>query len=426
MSGRDARRPGRRQVWLAVAILALAALGEWLFLRRYALGSDLKAVWLAGQFWSAGHSGQVYPADMGIFTMYPPSDWIPFLRSRYGDAGAVFPYLYPPLWAALSGWLTGANFGAIAAVALPVNLALLSGTVWLAMRASGGALSPPAHVALAALMLGFTPIGALALLEAQPHILVSFLLVATVERSRAGAQATAGAALALAAALKLFPAAFALFFLARGERRALMSFAVAGLALAGASVALAGWPLHRAFLAQISTISDTVFVTRASITVEAVLAQLTAFDRLTFVPSLHDRWTPDRLTGWFVMPRPESWRLAGSLALIAGLGVIALAFRRADADARATGLWPLAFVLAAVLAPIGWIYYLIPVVVFLPALFARVGPWLGGAIVTMGSLPAFLPVPDIPGLTFPFPVLMLGSVLLWALGFALAARSGRA
>ncbi|MDX1739050.1 MAG: glycosyltransferase 87 family protein, partial [Alphaproteobacteria bacterium] len=50
----------------------------------------------------------------------------------------------------------------------------------------------------------------LALRENQPQILVSFLILLAIERERAGWNIAGGAALALAASIKLYPALFAL------------------------------------------------------------------------------------------------------------------------------------------------------------------------------------------------------------------------
>ncbi len=100
--------------------------------------------------------------------------------------------------------------------------------------------------------------------------LLAFVLLA--ERYDIGA----GAVLALAAAIKLSPVLLVLIFVMERRWRALASFVAVGGALALASVALAGWPLHAAFLEKISTVAGQVYFSRIVVSLELVLYQIGA------------------------------------------------------------------------------------------------------------------------------------------------------
>jgi hypothetical protein len=77
-------------------------------------------------------------------------------------------------------------------------------------------------------------------LYGQQHVLVLFLLTWAAWMHRRGKDAGSGAALAMAAVLKVYPALFAVFFLVRGRWRALAGFCVAGAALSLLGVAVLG------------------------------------------------------------------------------------------------------------------------------------------------------------------------------------------
>ena len=88
-------------------------------------------------------------------------------------------------------------------------------------------------------------------LNGQMHLLVFFLLTLALWLSRRNWPTTAGVSVAMAAALKLYPALFLFFFLRKKQWKALAG-ATGGLAiLAALSVYLFGWNVHRIYLVEI-------------------------------------------------------------------------------------------------------------------------------------------------------------------------------
>ena len=105
-----------------------------------------------------------------------------------------------------------------------INAVLLVSTVALAWRATGAKLHFAAFTILGTVMLGSSFVGVLGLMENQPQILVSFLIILALERSRSAAPIAAGLALALAAALKGTPHSLRFFGWRRGTgKRRLLS-----------------------------------------------------------------------------------------------------------------------------------------------------------------------------------------------------------
>ena len=236
--------------------------------------ADLMATWLAGQFLAAGQPEQVYPAMTDTFQMYPPSEWRAFMAREYQYEGPIFPFLYPPIWAKLGELLAPVNFWRLTAVVLVINSTLLIATVHLAYRATKSTMHPAIFAALALFFLFGNHIGTIALQQNQPQILVSFLLVLVVERMRNHAPVFAGVALAIAAAIKIYPVFFALFWLFSREKRAFGAFVVAGALIGATSVIWAGWPLHQVFLDQVRLISGSILVTGITFNFDAAIAQL--------------------------------------------------------------------------------------------------------------------------------------------------------
>ena len=354
-------------------------LGFFTFFPTYS--PDLMASWLAGQFLETGHPEQVYGVAGDYFRMYPPSEWRDFMAREYEYDGPIFPFLYPPLWAKLGQVLSGVNFWRLAAVALAINTGLLLATVWLAWRACRPTVNPVLFMGLAIFFLASNHIGSLALFQNQPQILASFLLVLAAERIRAGSSAVAGAALALAAAIKVYPALLALLWLAGRERRAFAWFLSTGMVLGLISVFWAGWPLHSAFIEQIRLISKSVLVTGVSFNLDAVIGQVFFGDKLIWVPALEGPSPAYPKPGWYSMPRPVFWRIASPVVLLGTLIWLARLFRSAPRDIQVSLLWPLALTSVALVSPITWVYYYIPAACYAPVLLDRLGPRLGGAIL---------------------------------------------
>lgn len=382
----------RTQTRLIAVLLLFGVFGPfWWYFPTFS--ADLMAVWLAGKYLAAGQADQVYAAMSDYFLMYPPDQWRPFMAAEYDYSGPIYPFLYPPIWARIAGYLSGANFWALTVWALMLNAALQAATVWLALRAVAPRRMPPAlFVAMGLFFLLGTHIGTISLQQNQPQILVSFLLVLAVERARARADVAAGAALALAAAIKLYPALFAVYWLTTGNRRALASFTLIGGGLGLTSVLWAGWPLHAEFLAQVRLISASVLTTAITFNLDATIAQLFFAGDLIRVPGLEPPTPAVPDPGWYSMPRPVLWQVLSPLALLAGFAWTVRLFVRADHATRHAVIWPLGLTLVALLAPLSWAYYFIPTAAFAPVLIERLGIWRGSVLWGASVLLIFGPL----------------------------------
>ncbi len=407
---------------LAIAVLALAMP----FLLAGKASEDLLALWLAAVSLADGHPELVYAGGDVPFTMQPPEGWAA-LAGEIGHEGQVYPYLYPPLWAALLAPFTGAmSFGTLETVASLINPLLLLAVSWLAWRASRSALPCVAFLLAGQALFYATLVGGIAILQNQPQILVAFLTVLAVERSRARAEGAAGAALALAAALKLYPVLFVPILLARRQYRGVAVFLLVGGGLGLGSIVLAGWPLHAEFLGGVAAVSATAMVMPASFGLETVLANLVPEEMLRVVMAVS---IPEgRGAGWLVLAKPAEWLLAGRVALLLVVLTLAALAARWPEDRVHDTLWPAGFILVAMLSPLAWCYYYIAPLAFAPDLLARMGARRGGLLLAAIALSvsrfALMATPVLGANAVP--VLGVTAMLALLAGFVLAPRAGQA
>ncbi|MEL7345694.1 MAG: glycosyltransferase family 87 protein, partial [Pseudomonadota bacterium] len=179
------------------------------------MSPDLLASWMAGLNFARGAMDEVYFASTGLFTMRPPETWVTELHAS-GYDGAIYPFIYPPLWAwAMSKMTAITSFETLVFIGNLINPLLIMGSILLAARMAARHLSSLHFLLIGIVALGSSVIAVVALEQNQPQILVSFLLVLAAERTRGGDPRTAGIALALAASIKLYPAVFAIIWLAQ-------------------------------------------------------------------------------------------------------------------------------------------------------------------------------------------------------------------
>lgn len=354
----------RAASWLSLAILGawvvmafLAWRGEW--------PNDLAALWFAAHFLAEGRPDLVYAAPPLFFGSTAP-EWQPYL-DQLGAPGtaAAFPYIYPPLWAGLIAPLTKVMsaqtfFDAV----LAAHLAMMAGSVLLAERLVRPARVPyPAFILWGVSVLAFSVPAISGVSLNQPTITATFLILLAF-RIVAQMPVRAGAALAVAAALKLTPAAFVLLMLARQRHRAPLAFAICAAGLALASLSLGG-ALHAAFLAQMNGASATTFwgLVNPSPRVLALLAA----DRLGASGPGGVQMLEVAGTG-FIVPMPAWLGKAAALAALAvALPAAWLTLTRKGRDADALALLGM-FTALFLFGPLNWQHYLLGPLLLVPAL----------------------------------------------------------
>ncbi len=385
--------------------------------------SDFMAIWLAGDAYAHGQFDLIYPPVGDVFTMSAPAQWIARAR-EIGFEGEVFPFLYPPLWAAVFGWITTVAPLSVAADLVDVaNPLLFAATLGLALRLSGTRMARDRYVLVGMALYFVTSVGFVALYQGQAQILIAFLTLLAIERAENDRPVAAGIALAFAAALKLYPALLVLIWLAEGRRRAALVFLLAGGGLALVSVAVAGWPLHADFLAGVSAISGTVMISPIIFSIDSLAAQALLPDAIVYVPSTVAGG--DAASGWFVIAKPHWLRLALLAAELGVVAVHAILLRRVRQPGPRAMIWGAALIGIGLFGPISWSYHYIAPMALVPLLADRRG-WAGWALVLVAALGLSVYMPEF-GATVPVAIdlrQVIGTttlVVLWVafVGYAL-------
>ncbi len=393
------------------------------FLVEVPKSDDLRALWYAGTFFAQGDLSNIYAVHDSAFTMRPPPAWEDLMRRR-GETGALFPYLYPPIWAIIASWLADhVAFPAVVRAAAAINAVLFVGCAVLACRIVEPPRRSSAYVVLATAVSAYSTVGFTALLENQPQILVSFLILLAIERARRGADAQAGIALGIAAAIKLYPLLFVPIWLATRRWQAVGSFAATGMCLGLLSIALAGWPLHQAFLDQLAAIYGNVMVSSQTLSVPPLVAQLMARSDIAVVQAAG----VGTAQNWGVLAIGGGWSLLLRAAPFAAAIAAAALFGHLRARGGDALAWPFAIGLLALFAPISWPYSYLPMFVFLPALLGRLGTARALAILALLLPPVLIPTSGLFAGLGPFfaPQQLYGTLSMIGLTLAFGALALR-
>lgn len=362
----------RRILWRAIAISLLPAILLVLFSWN-AYPADFSALYFAAEFYAQADWANVYPRTPEFFWDPVPEAWQERAAHAGGDPAnapsIVTPYVYPPLWAAVLAPLTQIfSFSVTGNLLVVVNALALVAMIWM-----GKALFPSqAHssfnwAALCAGLTAFSIVFQLAFLLGQPQIIVTAMIMGSVLLLAQGHDKSAGALLALAAAIKLAPAIFAVLFVMERRWRALGSFMVVGAGLAAASVLIAGWPLHEGFLYKLSQLDGRTLLSRINLSLDQPIYHLHHLVNGTFVSAYYK---PELLEA------PRWGAIALRLMFLAGLWWVYQATRTLP-DQQRLGQRLLSLSLLVILtSPLGWLHYMLLPLMLLPGLSGTRGFWV--------------------------------------------------
>lgn len=384
---------------------------------------DFNAVWMAGKSFSAGQFDQIYPVTDGVFALQSPPEWNAQLAAD-GAVGPIYPFIYPPLWAwAAQALPATTTLQTAVAIVFVLNTAALIAMAWLAWRMTGRNIPLSLYLAVACFIFAFTNAGRIALGNNQPQIILSLILVASLNRMMAGRAVSAGGLMALAASLKGVPVLYALLWGAQGKWRPLAVFAITGACLAALSISVAGWPLHDAFLGLLRDIRGTFLVLPYNLSLDAVIGDVFFSSPSMIQDQAYVGQDPIALR--IATAKPDSAILISSVLLLVMLMVSALLLRRNPNDPL---VWPLILILISFVSPLAWSYHYLTSMAFLPALLGRLGHKAGGlwiAVLTIPTFPIFYTTAiQTDAWTTPYHVLTTALIPLMALAFALAIRRG--
>jgi hypothetical protein len=353
-----------RDAWIAMAIL-----GVWLLVALVRQWNhwpeDLSAVYIAGFLWQTGQPELIYAAPEHFFGGHAPS-WTPTLLDLGGPDAVTFPYIYPPIWAVLIAPLTRMTdvLGFANAVSL-IQFPMLVASILLAARLFRPAAMPLWLWALiGAATLSLSIQSQLTLGLNQPTITVVFLILLSFERMQSGQPVAAGAALAIAAAIKISPVFLAVVFVIDRQYRAFAAFVIVGAILGLMSLFLAGIDMHREFLSALSLPAENTLLSVTNISLKpAILA----------IMSMVGYGEPMDITRrLIIMNDVPTWLV--SLSSLAGLAYcvpVLYALRRWPSAERRVLMLLVLSIIIPLTGPLGWLHYYLLPMFLLPGFIVR-------------------------------------------------------
>jgi hypothetical protein len=328
---------------------------------------DLAAMFIAARLIRAGMGAHIYDHDPEYFDLVSSLPWF-FEAERINMASFPYPYVYAPLWAAvLAPIVDGIDFSVFRAAITAVNVAALGSVILIAAQQWAPAFLRPAPLLLvvAAAFLSVPVIQGILLGQVQPIVILSIVIAMAASQNRR--PALAGAALALASALKILPAVLAIYWALTGRRDSAAWFGAIAAMLALMSLALAGWDIHLTFLDTLQRVGRSLVFALANQSLPAWLGHFDAAASDLFTARIYP------VPGWIPIT-------SVSIAVIVSAATIAAARTtrlNRNTDAAAMAVMVLA---ATITAPIAWSHYYAFLLV--PALLlAQSGNWLAACAV---------------------------------------------
>jgi len=409
--------PHRWQEHLAVAILV--AWGASIVLRFWGMwGDDLSALYFAARFAADGAWDVVYASPPHIIGYGVTPAWDAEAAALGYPGEDLNRYVYPPLWAAL-----------FAPVAMQVDpqafynafLLLHAGALVAAALACrrmipSDAFSPLLWVAITVALLETSLATMFTFALGQPQALVVALCLVALERAQAGRQGTAGALLALAAAIKVAPGLLVLAFVVCGMWGAVRAFALVGAALLALSVALSGVEAHLVFLDALAELERVVLLLAINPSASAVLALSEAVLNASDVLALPH----------MVIVEKAPWIAHSTMGLaLAAVAASLWAVRHVPVRERIWLAGGMLYLVMTFFGGFAWVHYMVLPILMLPGVAAQSGARAGlGLVFLFGAAQSATVINASMALGAPAPQVLLGtavSVGLWAM-FACAAR----
>ncbi|MEO8531724.1 MAG: glycosyltransferase family 87 protein, partial [Deltaproteobacteria bacterium] len=336
-------------VWLAA--LALISVMTW--------HADMASIYMGAHYFARGEFAMIYPPELTLVGETPQA-WLPDLRAMGAADETAYPFVYPPIWAAVVAPLTFVlSASGFMKVTLVIQTGLLFGSVWLAYQIAGGFTTFARWSMASVIATLVSVVVSVALTLNQPQIMLTFFVLLAVKLLLDDRQLAAGALLGVVAAIKLAPVLFIVMLIATKRWRAALAMLASIAVLVALSFAICGPTLNADFIAKTRALADYTVSARLTYNIAPLL--------LSVVPQGPQVVDVIELGGYTAIT-PVWLRVLAPL-LIAALTIGLLAATRNQS--RETRIVALAVGLSLIIAlagPFGWAHYYLLATLMLPAL----------------------------------------------------------
>ncbi len=372
---REYNRNPRSRRWGTLAVLALFVLSAFIHYRDVD-GDDLSSSYVGCRLMRTGNAAHLYSYDPIDFAAVGKDDAWQAQADFGGYDSFLHPYVQTPLWAYSLQPLCASSFETFKRRFTFASLLAFAACFWLIARFWAPVFLSPFTMAVAVLCLWLSQPFQYAMALMQTHVLFLLPVLAGLilaERRRPG---WAGFLLALAAAVKITPAALVLYWALTRRWKAAASTIAWSLALVAITL-LTTRAEVLPYLADLHRISRVM---------------LTAFNNQSLAAWWMGRFYPAEITTFKILPLPAALRI-GSTALMVALTLAGglLDRRRQAAHPNLPPIGAMIALIGATLsAPIAWTHYFIILIAPLMILWSegrkRRQTWLLAAVVLVLAL----------------------------------------
>lgn len=369
--------------WTYAVLIATAWAVAMILWQWNGIHYDLNALYVAGHFLAEGRPDLVYVE----FPLAQRPEWKALTEDWACELLCAYPYVYPPIWAELVAPLTRMiDMYGFSNLALLVNIPLFALTPILAWRLWKPKMSLRKWTFRCLFLATFCTVGVVAIINNQPQLAVTFLMLLAFERAARGQPWLGGVALGLAAVIKIYPAIFAVIWLREGQWRPILGAAATGLAILGLNFALVDATLNAAFIEQLGTLSGVSFALQPNYSLISQISWLEPAIRAA-------AFRGDEIEGFRAVP---GW--VSPVLLVLAIALVWWRSLNASAQWRGRMMLPMLILGVALASPLAWAHYFFIPLFALQLLPEYFGKRWGTAIMLAAAAMIFVPLHVLLGL----------------------------
>jgi len=323
--------------------LAFAAFSLFYFLNSP--GDDLSSSYIGCRLLANGSSAHLYDFNPELFHVVDTSAWISTAENAH-YSGFLHPYVQTPLWAwGLTPLCGHLPFSAFSNVFLCVALLSLIVTIETVARTWAPTFLRPLPLAILLVAVAMSTPFQYAMWLVQTHALFLMLTVLALHFAERDRPIQAGAALALACAVKITPGFLLVYWLIGGRRRAALWFVVGSLTIAAFTVAAVGFDLTLDYVQSMRRVSNVLLVSFNNQSVTAFLA----YSQSMF----------SELNNWRILPLTPALKAVSAVTSVGSVAFAGWMSRKRELTGATVAL---ALIGVTVFSPIAWTHYFLCVI----------------------------------------------------------------
>jgi len=292
---------------------------------------------------SSGETEHIYDHDTEFFHIVNSQEWAKeAAESRF--KGFLHPYVQIPIWAyAWQPACNGLNFNQFNALITAISAMSISAIILICISVFGNTLLNPLKLIILLIAIWFSEPFKYAFFLTQNHLSILLLVISAWLADTKNKSISAGALLSIAAAVKITPAAFILYFIAKQRYRSAAYAAAFSFAILIANYILLGSAVSHSFFDELHRVSSV---------------WLPSFNNQSLAGMIGGIYMPSEIAGWRINALPVWIKISSIIFVLIATYCSGLI----DRSRNGHGLC-LAILAITVASPISWTHYYLAIII---------------------------------------------------------------